>query len=135
MIVSREKVVLSSHTVAAAQLRRLIQKADALSRNQEHFWVISLNGRNAVKFIELIGLGTATACIVHPREVFRRALRKGAVAVIVGHWHPSGDVRPSEEDIALTRRLKECGELLGIRLLDHVIIGKGAFSFKEQGII
>ena len=135
MIVSREKVVLSNNAAVAAQLRRLIQKKDSLSRNQEHFWVISLNGRNAVKFIELIGLGTTTSCIVHPREVFRRALRKGAVAVIVGHWHPSGDVQPSEEDIALTRRLKECGELLGIKLLDHVIIGNGSFSFSEKGLI
>jgi DNA repair protein RadC len=79
-------------------------------------------------------VGSVNASIVHPREVFKGAIALSAASLLVAHNHPSGDPAPSEEDLALTRRLREAGELLGIPLLDHVIVGEGAYrSLKEEG--
>jgi DNA repair protein RadC len=82
----------------------------------------------------LVSEGSLTASIVHPREVFRRAIREAAAAVILVHNHPSGDPTPSPEDEALTARLRAAGDLLGIRVLDHVVIGSGCYvSFVDSG--
>jgi DNA repair protein RadC len=81
-----------------------------------------------------IGVRTLNASIVHPREVFKRAIALSAASLLVAHNHPSGDPAPSEEDLAITTRLREAGELLGIPLLDHVIVGEGEYrSLKEEG--
>lgn len=85
----------------------------------------------------IMGLnGTQNQSIVHPREVFNPAIKESASAVILVHNHPTGDPAPSTEDIAITRRLKEAGELLGIKVLDHIIIGDGEYlSFVERGLL
>ena len=84
----------------------------------------------------MISQGTVNASVVSPREIFIEALKYHAVNVIVVHNHPSGDPSPSREDITLTRRIMEAGELIGIRMLDHIIIGVNSYtSFKERGII
>lgn len=93
----------------------------------ETFRVLALNVRRQVIEVETISKGTLTETLVHPREVFRFAVAKNAAAVLVGHNHPSGDPSPSAEDLALTRRLVECGQLLGIELLDHLIIGRDGY--------
>ena len=81
----------------------------------------------------MASIGTATASLIHPREIFQPAIAVGAVALIVSHNHPSGDPRPSAEDHAITKRLVEAGHLLGIQLLDHVVCGTGGFySTREQ---
>ncbi|WPC42882.1 RadC family protein [Clostridium sp. JS66] len=103
---------------------------------QEHLKVIMLNTKNVVLFIKDVSVGSLNSSIVHPREVFCDAIRKNSAFIIVCHNHPSGDPQPSNEDINVTNRLKECGKLLGIELLDHLIIGNGRYiSLKEKGIL
>lgn len=101
----------------------------------EEFRALFLNTKNHVLAVQTISIGTLNASLVHPRELFKPAILRSAAAVIVCHNHPSGDTEPSSEDIALTRRLKEAGDIVGIELLDHIIIGTdGKFtSLKERG--
>jgi DNA repair protein RadC len=83
--------------------------------------------------IDEVSVGTLTASLVHPREVFREAIRSAAAAILLVHNHPSGDPAPSEDDRSVTRRLQAAGELVGIRVLDHVIVSEGGFySFRES---
>lgn len=101
---------------------------------QEHFIALFLNSKNVVMKEEVIYKGTLNSSVIHPREVFNAAIRASSNAIIVVHNHPSGDVTPSKEDIATTIRLKECGHILGIDLLDHIIIGDQKFtSLVEEG--
>jgi DNA repair protein RadC len=103
---------------------------------KEHFKSLLLNAKGDIISIESISVGELSSTVVHPREVFSMAVRKSASAVIFVHNHPSGDATPSEEDIETTRRLMECGVLLGIKVLDHIIIGDGLFcSMREMGHI
>lgn len=103
--------------------------------DREGFWVILLDGRNKVIGINLIALGSLTSALIHPRETYKSAILANAAALILCHNHPSGDPSPSQEDVSLSRRLYEVGELLGIRVLDHIVIGEnGAFrSLAEEG--
>jgi DNA repair protein RadC len=116
--------------------------------DREHFVVLLLDRKNKVIGINTISVGSLTASVVHPRESFKASIisRKGnteaiyhnAAAVIYGHNHPSGDPAPSQEDLALTARLVECGRILSIDVLDHIIVGDGSdryFSFADQGLL
>jgi len=104
--------------------------------DKESFLMLSLNTKNGVTAIRTISIGSLNANIVHPREVFKAALFDSAVSIIVAHNHPSGDPTPSKEDIDITKKLLEAGNLLCITLLDHVIVGDGQhFSMKEAGHI
>jgi len=103
---------------------------------REHFFVVTLDARHRVIGEHLVSVGSLSSSIVHPREVFRPAIREAAGAVVLVHNHPSGDPRPSEEDVAVTRRLANASELIGIRVLDHVVIGDGRYaSFREEGLV
>ena len=103
---------------------------------REHFVAVLLSTKNHVLKSPVISIGTLNASIVHPRELFREAINARAAAVILSHNHPSGDPTPSSEDIELTRRLVEAGQLLDIPVLDHVILGDGKYiSLKEKGIL
>src|SRR5207247_6856225 len=96
-----------------------------LRREQrEHFLVLLLNARHEVMAKETVSVGSLNASIVHPREVFKPAVLASAASVVLVHNHPSGDPDPSEEDLTITKRLVEVGELLGISVLDHVIVAK-----------
>lgn len=100
---------------------------------QETFWSLLLDGKQRLRWLVVVSAGTLTASLVHPREVFRAAIREAAAALIVAHNHPSGDPEPSAEDLAVTERLREAGQVLGIPLQDHVILGDGAFvSLRER---
>ncbi|MEM7211073.1 MAG: JAB domain-containing protein [Pseudomonadota bacterium] len=123
----RAESIRSPHT-AAALMRRIVQD-DA----REHFVAIYLDGRHHPVAHQVVSIGTATASLVHPREVFQPAVLVGATAIIVGHNHPSGDPSPSQEDREVTRRLSRAGEVLGIRLVDHVVWTRDSriFSFHE----
>ena len=101
---------------------------------EEEFHIISLDTKNQVIAAFLVSKGSLNASIVHPREVFKRALLTNAAAIIAIHNHPSGRPEPSSEDIRITKRLVEAGELLGVKLLDHVIVGECSFySLKAHG--
>lgn len=109
----------------------------------EKFWVLSLNRKNRLIRCHAVTSGTATASLVHPREVFREAIRNGASALVCAHNHPSGDPAPSQADVRATRQLREAATIVQIDLLDHVIIGKvehdpsntGYYSFAESGLL
>ena len=90
--------------------------------SREHFIALYLDGANQVASYSIVSIGTANASIVHPREVFQRAILAGAVSIVIAHNHPSGLLTPSDEDHKVTERLKEAGEILGIKLLDHLLI-------------
>ncbi len=103
-------------------------------RRKEYFLALLLDGKNRIISRAQISEGSLNQSIVHPREVFNAAVRASAAAVILLHNHPTGDPTPSPEDLEVTRRLCEAGQLLGIKVLDHIIIGEGAFySFVEKG--
>jgi DNA repair protein RadC len=102
---------------------------------REIFLCIHLNTKNSVICIDMVSQGSMTQSIVSPVEVFSPALLSKASALIFVHNHPSQDPTPSSEDIAITRRLKECGDLLSIRILDHIIIGETYLSFVERGLL
>lgn len=102
----------------------------------EQFRVMYLNSKNGIIAEEVIAQGTINSIIVGGREIFRRAVRLLAASIILLHNHPSGDILPSQEDIAITKKLIEAGKLLDIAILDHIIIGKGQFeSLKERGLM
>ena len=104
--------------------------------SQEHFVCLYLNTKNQVLHKQTIFIGSLNASIVHPREVFKEAFRRSAASVICIHNHPSGDPTPSREDIEVTKRLRECGKLIGIEVLDHLIIGEKKYvSLKEKGYL
>ncbi len=103
--------------------------------DREHFWALVLNTKNRVLAVEKISIGTLNSSSVHPRELFKNAIRKSAAALILVHNHPSGDPTPSPQDIELTRRLFEAGEIVGIKVLDHIVIGDNKFtSLKLEGL-
>lgn len=104
--------------------------------SREHFLAVLLSTKNHVLKTAVISIGSLNASIVHPRELFREAINSRAAAVILVHNHPSGDPTPSPEDIALTRKLVEAGNLLDIPVLDHLVLGDGKYiSLKEKGIL
>jgi DNA repair protein RadC len=107
-----------------------------LTEAKEYFFTMHMDGKNRISCIDCVSVGSLNQSIVHPREVFKTALLSSAAAIILVHNHPTGDPSPSSEDIAITRRLKESGEIIGIKVLDHVIVGKGEYlSFVERGLL
>ncbi len=104
--------------------------------DREHFRVLHLDRKGGIIFIEDVSRGGLHSAIVHPREVFKTAIKKSAASIILVHNHPSGDPQPSSEDIEITRRLIEAGTLIGIEVLDHIIIGEHKYSsLKSLGLI
>ena len=100
---------------------------EARTWDREHFLTVILDGKNRIIAIDEVAVGTVTAALVHPREVLKTVLLANGVSIVLVHNHPSGDPTPSEEDLALTRRIKAAAELMGIRFLDHVVLGDGCF--------
>lgn len=117
---------------AADLVREFIEDAD-----RETFIMICLTTKHEPTAIHTVSIGTLNASLIHPREVFKVALLANAAAIILAHNHPSGDLTPSSEDIETTKRLKECGKLLGVNVLDHVIVGgEGQYvSLSEENLI
>ncbi len=109
---------------------------DLRYKKKEYFELLLLNTKNQVISRERISVGCLSSSIVHPREIFTIPVRKSAASVILVHNHPSGDPTPSQEDLEVTRRLVEAGQILGIAVQDHIIIGDGCYiSFKEKGFL
>lgn len=126
-----DKVKVTSPQVLADLL---IQEMRYLSK--EIFKIAILDTKNQILSIEDISIGTLNASIVHPRDVFKIAIKKNANSIILVHNHPSGDTTPSNEDISITNRLVDGGNLMGIKVLDHIIIGDNNYlSFKEKNLL
>jgi DNA repair protein RadC len=117
-----ERTASEVRITSAADLLPILDRY--ANKKQEHFIVISLDSAHQVIRAKIVSIGTVNRTIVHPREVFTGAIRDMAVAVIVAHNHPSGKLEPSTEDIAVTKRLMQAGEILGIQMLDHIIFGR-----------
>ena len=127
----RKGLTISSAADAASFMRGLLR-----DEAREHFLALYLNGAHHVLSFSLVSLGCATSAPVHTREVFQGALLVGACALLIGHNHISGDLKPSPEDEEVTRRLKLAGELLRVPLLDHVLFSATDYvSFHERGIL
>lgn len=115
---------------AAAQL------SDIRDLKKEHFVVLYLNAKNQLVHKDTISMGTLNANLVHPREVFEPALKNSAAQIVAAHNHPSGDPKPSEDDLEITKRLTEAGKMMGVEMMDHIIVSKnGHFSFKEEKLL
>lgn len=129
------RVFLNDEDVAIKTPADVIKVVDALTRKKKEYLVaLYLNARNRLIKKQTISVGTLTANLIHPREVFAPALQYHAAQIIIIHNHPSGDSRPSAEDIKITERLMEASKILGIRLIDHIIVAKdGFFSFNDRG--
>jgi len=107
-----------------------------IDKNKEHFWVMGVNIRNQIKYIELATLGLIDRSMIDPSSVYRLALIKGVSRIITCHNHTSGGTQPSETDIKITKVLKQSGDILGIEFLDHIIIGEnGYYSFAEKELL
>ena len=137
MIVSEKKKTVCSSKDVSEVLSSLLNYEQEHDREKEHFWILGLNTKNVIQYTDLVSIGSLSASLVHPRETFRLAVMKATANIIIGHNHPSGDTKPSQEDILLTNRLAQAGEILGINVLDHVIIGSEGsyFSFRDNGMI
>jgi DNA repair protein RadC len=113
-----------------------LRHAELRHAEQERFVVLLLDGRHRVMGQEMVSQGTLTASLVHPREVFRPALRACAASLVLVHNHPSGDPTPSAEDRDVTTRLSRAGEILGVRVVDHVVVAeRGYCSLREEGLL
>jgi len=115
--------------------RRAVVRGRIANLDREHFVVVLLNTKNEVIEAPTISVGTLSSSLVHPREVFKPAIRASAASVVLAHNHPSGRVEPSREDREVTGRVAEAGGIIGIEVLDHVIVGEGYFSMKEHGML
>ncbi len=135
MIVSRERAEMKTPENVYHHIKKIFRKQDAIERDKEHFYLLILNSKNKIKCVDLITVGILNASLVHPREVYRRAIKEGASTIILAHNHPSGNSEPSEEDKEITTRLIEAGKIIGIELVDHVIIGDKYMSFRESHLI
>ncbi len=114
----------------------LAQVRDLPAARREHFVVLLLNARHELQRRETVSIGSLNASIVHPREVFLPAILHSAASVVLVHNHPSGDPEPSEEDLSITRRLVQVGDLVGIGVLDHVVVGaRGYVSFRDRQLL
>lgn len=105
------------------------------SETKEYFLALHLDTKNRLLCLDRVSVGSLSASIVHPREVFKSALLSSAASLVLVHNHPSGVTIPSEEDREITARLQQAGAMLGIRVLDHIILGEGFFSFAERGLM
>ena len=107
-----------------------------MKETKEIFACLHLDGKNRIQCLDVVSIGSLNQSIVHPREVFKTALLSNAAAILCIHQHPTGDPTPSSEDISITRRLREAGEIIGVKLIDHIIIGDGEYlSFVERGLL
>lgn len=122
-----EGTVIDDPSVAAAVL-----SADLMWQSQERFAILLLDVKHRLLGTQVVSIGTATETLAHPRDIFREAIRQGAIRVIVAHNHPSGNIDPSPEDMTLTLQLLKGAQILGIPLLDHLILGNGNFCSLRQ---
>lgn len=134
--VSESKQIVDDPIQVYTLVSDYLKTVDKVDQDKEHFFAFHLDTRNKIKVFEIVSIGILNASLVHPREVFTRAIALRTAQIIVAHNHPSGEAKPSGEDIELTRRLIEAGKILGVEVIDHVICTKDKyFSLKGRGLI
>jgi len=133
---AQKKAAISSPSSIAQIMQQILMRENKLGRSQEHFWVIGLNNAGKLLFVELIGLGRQNRVTANPPDVFRMAIYKLAMKLILVHNHPSGNLAPSAADKAFTDRIIKVGEIINVDVIDHIIISETAHaSLAAMGII
>jgi len=137
MLIKTRRKKITSPEAAAQTLYAILRAESEADQDKEHVWCIGLTASGMIRYVDLVSLGTITESHAQPRDIFRLAITTGAHHVILGHNHPGGEARPSENDIAVTNRIRQAGEILGIALYDHIIIGEYPHftSLKEEGYL
>ncbi len=131
-----QKIKVGSPEDIYAIMQKILLRENRLGRAKEHFWVMGLANNHAISYIELVSLGSISATIVTPLEVFNLAVRKKSPSIILVHNHPSGQLEPSASDKALTEQIIAGGETLSIMVLDHLIISEsGYYSFSQHQLL
>lgn len=129
-----QKIQLSDSGDVYKIMQQILLRENKIGRNQEHFWVIGLDNQSKILFIELVGLGAVNRVGANPPDVFRMGIYKLAVSMILVHNHPSGNLKPSDEDIDFTDKMYKVGEIIGIKILDHLIITEKSYvSLADKG--
>jgi len=132
----KSNIKISDCEAVARVFYDVLKNECEVDQQKVYFWVMGLNTKNKVLYLELISLGTLTEGLVHPREVFKSAIIKSVCSLIFCHNHPSGESQPSGNDITVTQVLKKGAEILKIKILDHIILGdNNIFSFTQEGIL
>lgn len=112
---------------AAEVFRAVLNMSDVIDREKEHLWVMGLNIRNKIIYIECVSMGIISETLVHPREVFKRSILNNASSILICHNHPSQEASPSDNDFKTTKQLTQAGEIIGIKVLDHIIITQNSY--------
>jgi len=135
-LTEEQKIKLLNADDVYSVMQEVLLREEKIDQEKEHFWIIGLASNNMIQFIELVSLGSVNATLVEPMNVFRVAVMKGSVKVILVHNHPSGELNPSEGDQDLTDRLIQVGRILHVFVIDHLIISTESFySFADTGLL
>lgn len=142
-MVEEEQTICNTAPIAYNFWQNIVTKSSWYDAEKEQVIVLTLNRKNRIIAFNLVSLGSAIDCTIRPREIFRPIIVAGGTALVVMHNHPSGDPAPSQADISITRRLRECATILDLTFIDHIIaglvkydlLGKGYYSMKEAGLI
>ncbi|MCZ8284041.1 MAG: JAB domain-containing protein [Bacteroidia bacterium] len=131
-----QKIKLLNSADIYSVMQQVLLRENKIDRNKEHFWTIGLDGANRILYIELISLGTTTSVPAEPMQVFRIAVQKAALKMVLVHNHPTGELRHSEADLNITDRLVQVGNILGIEVIDNLIISETSYnSFSDTGLL
>ena len=131
-----QKIKIGSPEDIYSIMQKILMRENRMGRSKEHFWVIGLATSHEISYIELVSLGSISAAIVTPLEVFNLAVRKKSPKIVLVHNHPSGNLKPSRSDQEVTQQILEGGKTLTIEVLDHLIISeKGYYSFAEHQLL
>jgi len=131
-----QKIKISNPQDISEIMRKILQRENKLGQEKEHFWVVGLSIKNKISYIELVSLGSISATIVNPLEVFNIAVLKKSPRIILVHNHPGESLEPSAKDLEVTKSIVDGGKVLHIEVLDHLIITTGGYcSFEEKGVM
>lgn len=141
LVMVKEKAIryeLESSINNPREVAEMLQKVTGMQdAPEEQFWMICMDTKNKIVGLHLVSQGTLNSALVHPREVFKRALLNNASSIVLAHNHPSGNPQPSQQDVDLTNRLVQVGDLVGITIMDHIILGDAGryLSLKEKNMM
>lgn len=130
------KIKTKTDIRSARDVANFVRTKVLQDNSKEHVVLLCLDGSHSVAAYNVVSIGTATSAPIHPREVFQAAILAGSVSIVLAHNHPSGSTEPSPEDIKVTKLMQDAGKVVGIKLLDHVIVGDyDHYSFQEKGAL